>query len=99
MAENQNLSATLAANLDEVYSATFTYEFLAGIDTVGSHRPKTINIPKRYLDKMTGMERQYWEIKMKYFDLILFFKKGKFYEIYDCDAVIANKEFGLKMTG
>jgi DNA mismatch repair protein MSH6 len=29
---------------------------------------------------------------------ILFFQKGKFYELYEDDAVIGHREFDLKMT-
>ena len=97
--DNNNIGAGLSGTGDAIYSAAYTYDFLTGINTIGTHRPKQIKIPKADLDKMTGMERQYWDIKSKYFDVVLFFKKGKFYELYDCDAVIGNKEFGLKMTG
>ncbi len=80
------------------HSATFTYGFLKGVNTLGSRRPREIHIPAADLNKMTGMERQFWEIKRKHFDVCIFFKKGKFYELYDCDAVIGNRDFGLRMT-
>ncbi|CAM6032008.1 unnamed protein product, partial [Sphagnum compactum] len=47
---------------------------------------------------MTPFEKQYWEIKKDLFDTIVFFKKGKFYEVYEGDADIASKQFDLKLT-
>ena len=47
---------------------------------------------------MTNFERQYWEIKMMNWDTVLFFKKGKFYELYERDADIGCQSFDLKMT-
>lgn len=44
------------------------------------------------------MEKQYWDIKRKNFDQIIFFKKGKFYELYEQDADIGHREFDLKVT-
>lgn len=31
-------------------------------------------------------------------DVVVFFKKGKFYELYEGDADIGHQHFGLKMT-
>ncbi|KPI87746.1 putative mismatch repair protein MSH8 [Leptomonas seymouri] len=81
---------------DDTSSVSFTYSFLEGIDP--SAPPTTITIPNKFLDAMANMERQYWDIKSKHYNVIIFFKKGKFYELYDYDAVIANREFGLKMV-
>lgn len=39
--------------------------------------------------------RQWWELKSQNFDCILFFKVGKFYEMYHMDAVTAAKELNL----
>lgn len=39
--------------------------------------------------------RQWWELKSMNFDVVLFFKVGKFYELYHMDAVIAAKELNL----
>lgn len=39
--------------------------------------------------------RQWWEIKSTNFDVVLFFKLGKFYEMYHMDAVVGVKELGL----
>ncbi|CCW66969.1 unnamed protein product [Phytomonas sp. Hart1] len=73
-----------------------SYSFLKGINLV--RPPPTIVITSKDLNVMGNMERQYWEIKMKHFNIIIFFKKGKFYELYDNDAVVASREFGLKLV-
>ena len=43
-------------------------------------------------------QKQYWEIKQKYRDVILFFKIGTFYELYEDDAQIGHDVLGWKMT-
>ncbi len=45
-----------------------------------------------------GMQ-QYYTIKQKYQDCILFYRLGDFYEIFFEDAIICNKELGLTLTG
>lgn len=82
----------------DLFASDFTYSFLANIETSGPQCPRRVRIPPAALEAMANMERQFWEIKSAHFDVVIFFKKGKFYELYDCDAVIANREFGLKMV-
>lgn len=60
---------------------------------------RTIFIPPLAWLKFTAFEKQYWEIKSKMWDTVVFFKKGKFYELYENDAIIANTEFDLKLAG
>lgn len=60
---------------------------------------RTLYIPQSAWNKFTPFEKQYWEIKSKMYDTVVFFKKGKFYELYENDAVIANTEFDLKIAG
>ncbi len=38
------------------------------------------------------------EIKRKHFDKVIFFKKGKFYELYEHDADLAKGKLGLKIS-
>jgi len=47
---------------------------------------------------LSDFETQYWNIKKNWYDTMLFFKKGKFFELYGKDAYIANTELGLKLT-
>lgn len=59
---------------------------------------RTIHIPKKAFESMTPFEKQFWEIKKDHFDTVLFFQKGKFYELYENDAAIGHQEFDLKLT-
>lgn len=48
---------------------------------------------------LTPMMQQYFEIKEKYNDCILFFRLGDFYEMFFEDAQIVSKELELVLTG
>ncbi|KAK3160536.1 hypothetical protein QOZ80_1BG0060840 [Eleusine coracana subsp. coracana] len=58
----------------------------------------TLFIPPDALRKMSTSQKQYWNIKCRYMDIVLFFKVGKFYELYELDAEIGQKELDWKMT-
>ena len=60
--------------------------------------PRTVYIPPLAWSKFSPFEKQYWEIKQKFWDTIVFFKKGKFYELYENDATIGHQLFDLKLT-
>ncbi|EGC35137.1 hypothetical protein DICPUDRAFT_55353 [Dictyostelium purpureum] len=60
--------------------------------------PRTLQIPASCLTKFSPFERQFWDIKSKYYDTVVFFKKGKFYELYENDADIGHQILHLKMT-
>ncbi|KAG9245224.1 muts domain V-domain-containing protein [Calycina marina] len=60
--------------------------------------PRTVYIPPNAFAGFSPFEKQYWEIKQKFFDTIVFFKKGKFYELYENDATIGHQMFDLKLT-
>ena len=60
--------------------------------------PRTIYVPPVAWNKFSPFEKQYWEIKQNLWDTIVFFKKGKFYELYEKDATIGHQEFDFKMT-
>ncbi|ODV91803.1 hypothetical protein CANCADRAFT_75812 [Tortispora caseinolytica NRRL Y-17796] len=61
--------------------------------------PRTLYIPPSAWSKFTPFEKQYWEIKSKMWNTVVFFKKGKFYELYENDAEIASSKFDLKLAG
>lgn len=61
--------------------------------------PRTLYIPGDAWSKFTPFEKQYWEIKSKMWDCILFFKKGKFFELYEKDAHLGHHLFDLKIAG
>ncbi|KAI9052033.1 hypothetical protein LZ554_004287 [Drepanopeziza brunnea f. sp. 'monogermtubi'] len=60
--------------------------------------PRTVYIPPGAWAKFSPFETQYWEIKQKFWDTVVFFKKGKFYELYENDATIGHQLFDLKLT-
>jgi DNA mismatch repair protein MSH6 len=60
--------------------------------------PRTIYVPPLAWSKFSPFEKQYWEIKQKFWDTVVFFKKGKFYELYENDATIGHQLFDLKLT-
>lgn len=60
---------------------------------------RTLYIPPSAWNKFTPFEKQYWEIKSKMWDCIVFFKKGKFFELYEKDAFLANALFDWKLAG
>jgi DNA mismatch repair protein MSH6 len=60
--------------------------------------PRTLYIPPMAMKNLSPFEQQYWEIKSKFMDTIVFFKKGKFYELYENDATIGHQRFDLKLT-
>ncbi|GFQ91601.1 DNA mismatch repair protein Msh6, partial [Trichonephila clavata] len=55
----------------------------------------TIRVPPDFYKTLTPAMQQWWRLKEKNFDAVLFFKVGKFYELYHMDAVIGVKELGL----
>nr|AAF06013.1 MutS homolog 7 [Arabidopsis thaliana] len=59
---------------------------------------KTLHIPPDVFKKMSASQKQYWSVKSEYMDIVLFFKVGKFYELYELDAELGHKELDWKMT-
>ncbi len=51
------------------------------------------------MKNLTPMMKQYFEIKDKYKDCILFFRLGDFYEMFFEDAMTASKELEITLTG
>ncbi|CAI0628967.1 unnamed protein product [Linum tenue] len=77
----------------------------SGIRDANRRRPdhplydkKTLYIPPDALKKMSASQKQYWTVKSEYMDVLLFFKVGKFYELYELDAEIGHRELDWKMT-
>ncbi|KAG0331996.1 DNA mismatch repair protein msh6 [Podila humilis] len=67
---------------------------------VGSpdYDPRTLYIPQSAWKEFSDFESQFWKIKGQHFDSVVFFKKGKFYELYENDADIGHQQFDLKLT-
>lgn len=49
--------------------------------------------------KLSPMMRQYWSVKERYVEQLLFFRLGDFYELFFDDALIASRELELTLTG
>jgi DNA mismatch repair protein MSH6 len=56
---------------------------------------KTLYVPPEFLKKETPAMRQWWSIKQRNMDAVLFFKMGKFYELFNEDAVIGVNNLNL----
>lgn len=50
-------------------------------------------------NKLTPMMKQYFEVKDRYQDCVLFFRLGDFYEMFFEDAIIASKTLEIALTG
>eukprot|EP00088_Acartia_fossae_P070151 TRINITY_DN931_c0_g1_i2.p1 TRINITY_DN931_c0_g1~~TRINITY_DN931_c0_g1_i2.p1 ORF type:complete len:1250 (+),score=371.12 TRINITY_DN931_c0_g1_i2:534-3752(+) len=59
------------------------------------YNPRTLYVPQSFLDSQTPAQRQWWELKSNYYDIILFFKMGKFYELFHMDADVGVAELNL----
>ncbi|XP_061694041.1 DNA mismatch repair protein Msh6 isoform X2 [Syngnathoides biaculeatus] len=57
--------------------------------------PTTLYVPEDFNNRNTPGMRQWWHIKSRMFDTVIFYKVGKFYELYHMDAVIGVNELGL----
>lgn len=57
--------------------------------------PTTLYVPDDFLNRVTPGMRRWWQLKSEMFDTVLFYKVGKFYELYHMDAVIGVNELGL----
>ncbi|TFK38050.1 DNA mismatch repair protein msh6 [Crucibulum laeve] len=90
---------------DEKKAAESPYGFLVNIKDKDGRKPgqegydpRTLYIPSKAWAEFTPFEKQFWEIKQNHYDTILFFQKGKFFELYEDDARIGHQEFDLKLT-
>ncbi|CAD8048051.1 unnamed protein product [Paramecium primaurelia] len=61
--------------------------------------PTTLLIPQNEFNKLTKCMQQFWKYKSENFDKIIFFKLGKFYELFYEDAYIGNKYLDLNWMG
>ncbi|XP_050687957.1 DNA mismatch repair protein Msh6-like isoform X2 [Eriocheir sinensis] len=59
--------------------------------------PRTLYVPESFMAQQTPGMRQWWELKSRHYDTVLFFKMGKFYELFHMDALLGVQELGLIM--
>ncbi|XP_028080774.1 DNA mismatch repair protein MSH7 isoform X2 [Camellia sinensis] len=94
-------------NLAQLSETTSKFEWLdpSRIRDANGRRPgdtlydkRTLYIPPDALKKMSASQKQYWNVKSQYMDVMIFFKVGKFYELYELDAEIGHKELDWKIT-
>ncbi|XP_059638111.1 DNA mismatch repair protein MSH7 [Cornus florida] len=94
-------------NHEELSGTTSKFEWLdpSRIRDANGRRPndalydkRTLYIPPDALRKLSTTQKQYWNVKCQYMDTVIFFKVGKFYELYELDAEIGHKELDWKMT-
>uniref|UniRef100_A0A8D8TRG5 DNA mismatch repair protein n=1 Tax=Cacopsylla melanoneura TaxID=428564 RepID=A0A8D8TRG5_9HEMI len=57
-----------------------------------NYNSKTVYVPQEFMKKQTPCMTQWWTIKAQNMDCVLFFKVGKFYELFHMDAVIGADE-------
>lgn len=106
IAEDETSTDTSAKDLDEenVVHTHRTLKFLEPEvikDKKGRKKsdpdydPSTLFVPEKYLNDLTPGMRQWWDLKSDNNDSVLFFKVGKFYELYHWDADIAVQELGF----
>ena len=84
-----------------------SYDFIRDRRDAAGRRPgddgydkTTIKIDvKKTEKKLTPAMEQYWDIKKKNADMVLFFKVGKFYELFEEDALLCHRELDLLYMG
>ena len=60
--------------------------------------PRTLYIPPMAWTKFSHSRNSTGRSSRNFWDTIVFFKKGKFYELYEKDATIGSQLFDLKLT-
>ncbi|KAL1312736.1 hypothetical protein HN51_039337 [Arachis hypogaea] len=61
-----------------------------------NYDPRTLYLPPDFLRSLSDGQKQWWEFKSKHMDKVLFFKMGKFYELFEMDAHVGVKELDLQ---
>ncbi|XP_056291079.1 DNA mismatch repair protein Msh6 isoform X2 [Pseudoliparis swirei] len=79
-------------------------EWLQGARRKDGHRRRqteadydaaTLYVPEDFLNRSSPGMRRWWQLKSQMFDTVIFYKVGKFYELYHMDAVVGVNELGL----
>lgn len=61
--------------------------------------PSTLYVPDSFMKSQTETQRQWWQIKSDHWDTVLLFKVGKFYELFQKDALTGIQELSLLPMG
>jgi DNA mismatch repair protein MSH6 len=59
------------------------------------YNPRTLSVPAQFLKEQTPAMAQWWQFKQENLDTVLFFKVGKFYELFHMDADVGMRELDL----
>ena len=57
--------------------------------------PTTLQVPADFIKGLTPGMGNWWKIKAKNFDVVIFYKVGKFYELYHMDAMVGVANLGF----
>jgi DNA mismatch repair protein MSH6 len=79
---------------DKIRDKNGRYRLISG-ELNPDYDSSTLWVPESFLNSQTPAHRQWWVFKSNYFDTVLFFKMGKFYELFHMDAVIAVNELQI----
>ncbi|KAK2649644.1 hypothetical protein Ddye_017133 [Dipteronia dyeriana] len=61
-----------------------------------NYDPRTLYLPPDFVRSLSDGQKQWWEFKSKHMDKVMFFKMGKFYELFEMDAHIGAKDLDLQ---
>ena len=64
-------------------------------DPLFNARTLKVDWHKEPIQKLTGTQQTWWQVKETHADCVLFYKIGKFYELYHTDADVGVAEAGL----
>ena len=102
--ENSNPDNSINSDQGSINFPHLNYPFLQEdkIKDKNGRRPndpkydvRSVFVPESHLNTQTPGQRQWWELKSDNFDTVLFFKMGKFYELFHMDAVLGVEKLGL----
>ncbi|KAK8836745.1 DNA mismatch repair protein [Tritrichomonas musculus] len=95
-------SLSAAANIDDFELPTWLTTNLRDAKkrpvTDPNYDPTTVFIPQNEYDHFTPFQKQFWDIKRTNFDSIVMIRKGKFYEMFNIDAIFVRDKLKLKLT-
>jgi hypothetical protein len=60
--------------------------------------PSTLHLPPAALKALNAFSRQFWKIKARCMELVLFVRHGSFYNLFDVDADVGLR-VGLNISG
>jgi hypothetical protein len=103
---NSVLSSAGAVTIEKEFKEANSdkFPFLDDIRDCNGIRPgepnydkSTLLISAAQMRALTETQRQYWEVKSKNFDCIVWFQVGSFFELYAEDAKLGNELLGMKI--